>query len=161
LERAVIEFVGPAVSKMTFRRRRWRVVKGDRQAAEVLFGPTRDEAAAWEAYHEAAHPPPPYAIAAQVVEKGISLSLLPHHHELAVLPIESAFCYLHLEHHRPVSETFGRHELSPASPLRVVYPGDFEDADWPLEPGEYQFGWEIREPSGRSYTIGRAVTIEH
>jgi len=124
------------------------------QAPAQVYAPMRK-------HYDAAHPPPPYAVSAQVEPDGISLTLLPsQHHSSPVLPIASASCYLHLAHHRPVSrETFGPHELSSANPLRVVYPDDFEHADWPLEPGQHQFGWEVREPSGRTYTIGRAVTV--
>jgi hypothetical protein len=50
LERAVIEFVGPAVSRLTIRRRKWRVVAGDRGAEKVVFGPTRDQDSAWADY---------------------------------------------------------------------------------------------------------------
>lgn len=69
-------------------------------------------------------------------------------------------CEFHLKDHvSPAKRKWEAVEISQEHPLELVYPADFQNADWPLGRGEYEATWHIDTAAQRA-TYGAQLRIK-
>ena len=118
------------------------------QAPAAVYAPLRE-------FHDSQRPPCPYTATAWVQDDQITFSLFASNRYSAVPAIESARCDVHTkDNHASSSRTFGRTDVSAHNGPTASYPNDFEHPAWPLEPGNYEAVWTLRNAEGNEWHIG-------
>jgi hypothetical protein len=116
-----------------------------------------------EASLEARRPPNPWLAAVELIPRSqgaaAKLRLFTNGQDAPALKVT---CYVHLPSYRAEAKepVVGPVTINPSAPICFVYPEEFRNPTWPLEPGEYLVQFEVEHPKDTTRAVETYINVE-